>query len=341
MAERASPPVRSIAVLRPNHRLGNTLLLMPLVQELEKMFPDARVELVTACGATGKLFRGYPLVSAQLGFPSRSYQHPGRVLGTLWALRRRPFDLAIDPIPRSRAGRFLLQWVRARERVGFRWGMAVRDRGITHFADPAGAPSHFGEVPVYLLRRAYLAARAPGAEAASPAPVPMELRLTEAERRDGERRLAGMLGPDDARAGPRLALFANATGQKGFGTPWWRELVDQLRHRLPASRLLEIVPEDARPRLPGVLPGIHTPDLRLLAATLAAASLFVTGDGGVLHLAEAAGARVLGLFRASDPARYGPLRQGSEALWALETGPVAVAERIVAMLYGRAEAVAG
>src|SRR6476661_5387684 len=42
--------VRRIIVLRPNHRIGNTLLLTPLMQELEARFPQARIELVTAGG---------------------------------------------------------------------------------------------------------------------------------------------------------------------------------------------------------------------------------------------------------------------------------------------------
>lgn len=333
MPEGADVPVRRIAVLRPNHRLGNTLLLMPLVQALGNRYPGARIELVTACGAAASLYRCYPGVSTALGFPGRSYRHPLRVLGTLARLRRERFDLAIDPIVRSRAGRFLLQWTRARQRIGFRWQVPVRDRGVTSLIDPAGAPAHFGQLPLHLLR-----GEGPALEPA----LPMDLRLTDAERREGERRLAGVLGAPEARGGgPRVTLFAYATGSKGFGTPWWAALVTQLERRLPAARLLEIVPEDAQPRLAGRLPGLHTPDLRLLAATLAASSLLVMGDGGVLHLAEAAGARVLGLFRASDPARYGPLRAGSEALWAREATPEAIAEHIGRMLSPAAAAATG
>ena len=97
-------------------------------------------------------------------------------------------------------------------------------------------------------------------------------------------------------------------------------------------RLLEIVPHDGRPRLADQMPSLHTPDQRLLGATLAALSLFVIADGGVMHLAEAAGARVLGLFKSTDPARYGPYRRMSEALWTQDVSASAVAMRICAML---------
>ncbi len=80
------------------------------------------------------------------------------------------------------------------------------------------------------------------------------------------------------------------------------------------------------------MPGLHTPELRLLAATLAATSLLVIPDGGVLHVAEAAGARMLALFKTTDPLRYGPTRSGSEALWAQGVSAEVVAARICALL---------
>ncbi|WP_254427179.1 hypothetical protein [Rhodanobacter sp. C01] len=36
-----------ILLLRPNHRLGNTLLLTPLLIELEQRYPGAEIDLIT------------------------------------------------------------------------------------------------------------------------------------------------------------------------------------------------------------------------------------------------------------------------------------------------------
>lgn len=326
--------VRRIAVVRPNHRLGNTLLLTPLVQELQRDFPQAQIEIITASNDAPAVFERYEQVAAVRSFPARSYEHPLRVLGELWQLRRRRYDLAIDPMPRQRAGRFLLGWLRARDRLGYRWGVAWRDRALTHLAEVSGAPRHLAHAPLYLLRTAYLAA--PIAAAARSAPMPpLDLRLTAAERRAGAERLATVLsasgaGPEGAQ--PSLALFAHATGSKGFAIDWWLQLVQALRAKMPQARLIEIVPADRRARLAAVMPGVHTPGLRLLAAMLAATSLVVIPDGGVLHVAEAAGARILALFKSTDPAQYGPTRAGSEALWAADESAETVAARIAALL---------
>jgi heptosyltransferase III len=325
-------PVRRIAVVRPNHRLGNTLLLTPLVQELQEHFPDAQIDLITASSDAPAVFERYPRVEA-VQFPARSYEHPLRVLGLLGLLRGRRYDLAIDPIPRQRAGRFLLGWIKARDRVGYRWGVSWRDRTLTHLADAAAAPRHFAHAPLYLLRTAYLSRIGVPGEASAPMPA-LDLRLTSAERAAGAERLAKALAGAGARSDAvrhSLALFAHATGAKGFPIDWWQQLIEALKSKLPNAQLIEIVPADRRPRLAGVMPGLHTPELRLLAATLAATSLLVIPDGGVLHVAEAAGARMLGLFKTTDPTQYGPTRSGSEALWAADATIEVIAARICAL----------
>ncbi len=144
-----------IVVLRPNHRIGNTLLLTPLMQALEMQFPGARIELVTAGGVAKAVFARYPQLGVLHAFPSKSYRHPGKVLGLLFRLRRQSYDLAIDPTIRSRAGRFLLGFVRARLRLGYAWGEPGKDKILTHAIAPSPAPAHHAEIPVYLLHAAF------------------------------------------------------------------------------------------------------------------------------------------------------------------------------------------
>lgn len=67
-----------------------------------------------------------------------------------------------------------------------------------------------------------------------------------------------------------------------------------------AARLARLVPEaTALPRL----------ELAGLARVYARAALFVAGDTGPLHLADALGTRVVAIFGPTDPARNGPYGQ--------------------------------
>jgi len=306
-------PVRRIVVLRPNHRLGNTLLLTPLIQELEARFPDAEIELVGGGRAGRAVFQQFPQVTTLHTFPAKSYANPGQVVKLLAALRERSYDLAIDPIPRSRSGRFLLALVRARVRIGYRWGVRIRDCMLTHAVDPALAPMHCAQSPLYLLRSALL----PHAGHADPGfrTWPLALRLTEAERRDGVQTLATVLGSATPPAEPPIGIYAHASGEKCMPAMWWRQVVTILRTHVPTTPIVEFLPEDGRRRLASDIPSLYTRDLRLLGAALAATSAVVAADCGVMHLADAAGARVFGLFRTTEPSRYGPCGPDSEALW--------------------------
>ena len=329
-------PVCRIVVLRPNHRMGNTVLLTPLVHDLGARFPGAEIELVIAGRAARAVFNQYAQVSEVHAFPARSFRHPGHVLRVLARLRQRSYDLAVDPTPHSRGGRFLLGQVHARDRVGFRWGVPHRDRMLTHTADASHAPPHCALTPVYLLRSAY----APGPTHETDARLMMmpqlDLRLTDAERRDGERRLFGVLGTTDPGAATRLGIYAHATGTKCYPVSWWRRVVEELRQLVPDVRIVEFVPHDGRARLAGDVPVLYATKLRPLGAALAATSLFVTADCGVMHLADAAGARVLGLFKTTEPARYGPYGATSEALRAFDASPGAAVAHIRALLASRA-----
>jgi ADP-heptose:LPS heptosyltransferase len=326
-------PVRRIVVLRPNHRLGNTVLLTPLICELETVFPDAEIELVTAGHAAHAVFAEFRQMGAVHAFPARSYRRPGAVLRLLMSLRKRSFDLAVDPDVRSRAGRFLLGQIPARDRLGFRWGVPRHDRILTHAIDTPAAPAHFAQAPVYLLRSAH--SHRPGGEAAAAIAMPtLTLRLSDAERRAGAEYLATILDGAQLAARPLVGIYAHATGAKCYPAAWWSRIIAALRVTEPGAQFVEFAPHDGLPRLAGEVLAIFSTDLRQLGAALAMTSLLVSADCGVMHLASAAGARVLGLFKTTDPVRYAPYGAGSEGIMAADADLDAVVTRIRTMLTG-------
>jgi hypothetical protein len=85
------------------------------------------------------------------------------------------------------------------------WGVADRDRMLTDLVDMTGAPAHIARVPVYLLRSGMGSGVALPAHAESVS-GPLDLRLSESERFDGERRLASAFGSLAAPPRPRRKL---------------------------------------------------------------------------------------------------------------------------------------
>ena len=308
--------IRRILVIRPNHRLGNIVLLTPLLAEIERVHPDARVDLLVSGGSAAQtLADGYHIDTWHI-LPRHALRKPWRLWRTLRQLRAIRYDLAIDPSVGSQSGRLLLLFAHARFRLGF--AEAGQRGSLSHGVPMPTAPRHMAQLPVYLLR----AARAE-AFAATPCP-PLALRLSAAERAQGEAELERRLGA--RRAGhARIGMFAEATGAKAYPPGWWQALRSTLAQRWPQASFIEIAPVDGRPRLAEVPAHFHSPDVRQVAAVMAGLDRFLSADCGVMHLAAAAGVPTAGLFSVTDLATYAPYGDGHFALDTRDQTPLEVA----------------
>jgi len=316
----------TILICRPNTRLGNTLLMTPLLEEIEATLPSARVEILTACPAAHEVFREFPSVRRVHQLPFRGVRHPLRHLLTLLRVRRTRYDILIDPCPRSWTSGFLTRWLAARLKLGF--ASAHKSPGPDIRIPFEGAPVHMGSYPVYLLRRGLLELDEDAARAETPK---LDIRLTEAERRAGREEIGRLLG--SRHSGPVVAVAAHATGAKRFSVEWWRRLIASLRTRLPAATILEIRPPSAVAALPE-LPAYYSRRVREVAAVLEAADCFVCADSGLMHLGAATETITVGLFKVTEPRLYAPRRGASCALTASDSAPELAAERIAQLLRG-------
>ena len=149
--------------------------------------------------------------------------------------------------------------------------------------------------------------------------------------------LAGLPGP--------FALYhpGSARAEKAWGEENFAALARLLRERAGLLPVISWGPGDSprverfRASLPGALP-IPALDYRDLAHVIAASALFVAGDTGPLHLADALGAPTLGLFGPTDPGRNGPYRRPAAALrYNSATSVEAVAARALQLLRGAPE----
>ena len=314
----------TILICRPNTRLGNTLLLTPLLQEIEATLPLARVEILTACPAAHEVFSEFPSVRRVHQLPFRGVRHPLRHLLTLLRVRRARYDVLIDPCPRSWTARFLARRLPARLKVGF--SSAHKSRGIDVSVPFEGAPVHMGDYPVYLLRRGLLQLDADLARAPTPA---LSIRLTDVERSAGREEIQRLLGR--GHCGPVVAVAAHATGAKRFAVDWWRRMIASLQLRLPVVRVIEIRPPSGVAALPE-LPAYYSGKVRQVAALVAAADSFVCADSGLMHLGAATDATTVGLFKVTEPRLYAPRRGASCALTASDSAPEIVAERVAQLL---------
>lgn len=289
----------SILVCRVNKRLGNTLFVTPLLRALSASFPRASIDVLVLNPAHGRLLADLPGVREVICVPLSLHRFPAFVL----RLRRRRYDLAIDPSVNATSNRIAISLCRSRLKLGF----ASREQWVrlTHAARIPRDESHQARQAVRLLHEGIQGTEHHAFER-------LEVRPGREARVNASQRLAAAL--DDPGRGPVLGFFTNASGNKQFPAHWWREWVEAIRSHANAPQLLQVLPPGVNEALLPDVPALSIPEPDRLAALLAAFNAFVAADSGPMHLAAAADTPTIGLFRATSPQDYAPLGRDCVAL---------------------------
>lgn len=291
-----------IAVVRALHGLGDMLCAVPAIRALRAAHPAARIELIGLPSCRWMLDRFDGLLDTLVPFPGFPGipEWPQSAKGLerfVTATRAQPFDLAIQMHGSGRFSNAFTSMLGAHETAGF-YDSARTDRGGPAFFP---YPDQGSEVHRCLYLTAALECPSDDDRLAFPVIDADRDQL----RRNAELALLG--GPfvcihagarDAARRWPpeRFAAVGDALAARGFrivltGTSTERETADAVAAAMRAQ------PINAA--------GETT--LGGLAALLERASLLVSNDTGVSHLAAALRTPSVVVFLASDPDRWAPL----------------------------------
>ena len=321
--------IHRVLVCRSVHTLGDTLTLTPLLTELADLYPGAEVDVICGCPVADALFRPFPNVRDILRMPRHAAGHPLATARTWHAMRRKRYDLVIDPDPQSQSGRLLALSAHATYSLGY---VGPKKSGtLTHgVALPAGL-RHKAMLPVYLLRSAI------GQDPAARGYPQPRLLLTDAEQECGRRILARLVLTDQksGASGPHVGIFANATRNKLLPGAWWRAFVTTLQADLPGCQIVEILPAFGKSMLGDRFPCFYSSDVRKLAALIANLDTYISADCGVMHLAWAAGIPTIGFFSVTDPDEWGPYGDHNRAIMVAGREPEWAAELVLEVV-GRA-----
>jgi heptosyltransferase-3 len=284
-------PIQRILIVRPVHSLGNLLMLTSLLAELEQVFPGAEVDIAVALGVAQDLFRNFPQVKRIHQLPRHIPRSPLQYFKAVSALRRRRYDLVLNPDPNSNTGRLLCR--------------LLRPKHLLSLMEPATGSAeerHMAKAPVIWLRR-----QLPGSAGNRSAAVPpLDIRLDESERRWGKAELDHISRSAEPIRTRTLALFTGGTGNKRLNPGWWEDFHGLLNERLHDFSCVEILPADGHSSLSGRLPTFYSTKIREVGAVIGAADAFIGTDSGIMHVASAVGAPTIGLFTTADPEVWSP-----------------------------------
>nr|WP_255682977.1 glycosyltransferase family 9 protein [Dyella sp. 2HG41-7] len=313
-----------ILVCHVSHSLGNTLLLTPLLSELEKVYPAAEIDILTRSPIANDLYGHFFNVLRIFRLPAHGVGHPLQFFGTLRRMRKMRYDLAIDADPLSQTGRLLMLLSNSTYTLGF--SSPKKHGEITH---PVPLPSELlskGRRPVYLLRSAM------GRNDSVDYPVP-DIHLSATEREQGKAALTRSLAASGITSSGRgiIGIFANATGPKQLSEAWWMRLIGVLEAAFPEHRIVEIVPASGASMLSSRYPAYFSTDLRKLASVLSGLDVYISADCGIMHLACASDVPTLGIFTVTNADEWGPYGPNRHVIPAHGMEPEDVARAIAVM----------
>jgi heptosyltransferase-3 len=288
--------IKRILVSRPNHRLGNLLMITPLLRELSEMFPTAKVDLLVGGRVAPTLFRYYKNVDAIYSLPRKPLRSLLQYVRGWTSIRRRRYDLAINVIENSSSGRISVVLANAR----LKFLGEIDDDVRTKYPDH----EHMAKKPVYGLRE--FVRRLGFNVIRKPVPV-LDIMLTPEEIAAGAQELRILTGNRRR----TIALYTYATGTKCYNKAWWSQAFTKFRDHFLQFNIIEILPVENVSLIDFQAPSFYSKDLRQIASLIHNVEVFIGADSGMVHLASAAQGRVIGLFKFDNMETYRPYNDGS------------------------------
>ncbi len=88
--------IKRILICRPNHRLGNQLLITPLIQEVSHVFPDAKIDLFLKGGLGEVIFKNHSSVDKLIMLPKKHFKQLFKYIYGWYFIKTRKYDLIIN-----------------------------------------------------------------------------------------------------------------------------------------------------------------------------------------------------------------------------------------------------
>ncbi|KFC23713.1 glycosyltransferase family 9 protein [Epilithonimonas lactis] len=288
--------IKKILISRPNHRLGNLLLLTPLVQEVAKTFPDSKIDLFVKGGATPIIYKNYGNINSYIQLPKKPFSSLGKYIKGWFQLKFRKYDLVINSNPGSSSGRLSVLATNSTYKF-----FGDHDEELS-----AKYPdyNHDAKKTIYNLRKFLTELGFPENNSEIPS---LKIVLDQEELETGKANLQKIVQNDKK----TICLFTNATGAKIYSEEWWDSFYDKLKTAFPDYNIIELLPVENISKLNFKIPNFYSTDIREMGGFLANCALFIAADNGVMHLASSVNVPTIGLFKVTDETMYKPYNDKS------------------------------
>jgi ADP-heptose:LPS heptosyltransferase len=289
--------INRILIIRPNNRLGNQLLISPLIQEIIDAFPDCKIDLFTRGGLANTLFEKYHNIDKVICLPKKPFKQLYTYINVWFKIRSHSYDLVINAERSSSSGRLATKISRARLKFYNDFDEELKERFHDYI--------HNAKYPVYNFRK-YISHKQ------IDVPIPLlDLKISDEEIKKGKEILGSLV--DNSKK--TICLYTFATGDKCFDKPWWSDMYDKLKKEFEHKyNILEVLPIENLSQIDFKATSYYSRDIREMGSVFANSEIYFGADCGIMHLASSSLISALGLFSVTSIELYGPYGNNSQGL---------------------------
>lgn len=177
--------IKKVLICRPNHRLGNLLLVTPLLQEIIATFPQCKIDLFVKGTLATVIFKNYENIDQLIQLPKKPFKNLTKYIQGWASIKRNHYDLAINVVRHSSSGKLSVQFANSTYKFFGDDDEEIQLKYKDH--------EHVAKYPIYNLRN-YLSKL--GFPPSDRPIAPLDLRLTPLEIAEGEKILNNLVNKE-------------------------------------------------------------------------------------------------------------------------------------------------
>lgn len=295
------PNINTILIIRPNKRLGNLLLITPLIQDVINTFPECKIDLLVKGNAAPAIFKNYENIDQIIQVPNKPLKQITKYLNSWLALRKKRYDIVINVDKNSSSGRLTTKFSNANYKFFGDFDEEIQLKNNDY--------KHIAKYPILSFRSQLTQLGFPYKNNLIPS---LNLKLSPLEIEEGNKILKELVANNNK----TICIFTFATGEKCLSESWWEECYQKLKTTFPNYNIVEVLPYENISKIDFKAPAFYSKSIREIGSFIANTTLFISADSGIMHLASSVQIPIIGLFSISDfnLNKYKPYSNNSTAI---------------------------
>lgn len=287
-----------ILIVRPNHRLGNLLLVTPVIKEIESIFSNPSIDLFVKGNLSEIVFKNYNSINKHIKLPKKPFDNLLNYFMVWIKLLSNRYDLVLNIDDYSSSGRIATSVARAKYKI------VGLDQPIKYCnVEEEKKSKHIAIMPVIALRNFINNEFIQINEYPS-----LDLKLDEGEIQFGKQKLYEIVNNSNK----TITIFTFATGDKMLPQLWWNQFYELLKINFPMYNILEVLPIENVSQIGFKAKTFYSKDIREIASLISNTAIFIGADSGIMHLSVSSKTTTIGILSGSFKTKYEPY--GNESI---------------------------